>query len=62
MVDWIVGEVNGTDIVAEDDARIVHVDMELTKEIPQPAALGRGIGHTAVFSLCGGARNNTLVF
>jgi hypothetical protein len=51
VVDGVVGEVDRRDVVAKDDARLVHGKMQLTEKVPEPATFRRGVGYPAVLGL-----------
>jgi hypothetical protein len=52
VMNGIVGEVDGAYIVTKYDAGLVHDDIQLGKQIAQPAAVCSGVHHTTVFNFC----------
>ena len=62
MLDRIGGEIDCTDIVAEDNGRMLKRTMEFRQELSKPTGLGDGIGDGAVLCFDAGPGYRLLPF
>jgi hypothetical protein len=51
VLNWVGGEVDGTDIVVVDKSALWQQRMELLEELLEPTSFGHTIGHAAILSL-----------
>jgi hypothetical protein len=60
MVNEVGGEVDGGDIVAENNSGLVNSIGELGKKLTKPRTLSNRIGHNTIFSLSAGPGDGVL--
>ena len=57
MLNWVGGEVNGTDIIAVDHCSTTEWAVKLYQKLAQPAGFGDSIRDCSIFRLCTGSRH-----
>jgi hypothetical protein len=60
VLDGVGGEVDGADVVAEDQGARGQRTVELVEELTEPSRLSHAVGHGAVLGLGAGAGVNRL--
>lgn len=62
MMNWILGQVNGGDVVTVHKRGFVELDVKFAEKVTEPTTFSSRVRHTTVLSLGTGARHDGLSF